>query len=273
MQLLAPGLHPSQLSDYYAGALTLLHPSPRSLKLVALLQNYLQQAFFPAPDPQRAHCFLGPDYLRWRVHNLRQKIQQDRAVLRVLAEVIAELELASDLWVDLPRLRAVAPQMHQIPAAAPAFSAHRDTWYANPAAQINLWIPLGNYAADQCFVFYPDYFEKPVANDSEFFDYQDWLEQVGWQGLQAPPETVYPQALQKPEGPQFGFACQAGQRLLFSGTHLHQPQPNQRDEIRFSLDLRMVSFAAQAAGSGAPQVDNASRGSTWPDFVPLENWR
>lgn len=262
---------------FYAGKIALLPPSPSSLALVQTLQTRLQQALFPAPLIATAHGVLVPDLLRKRLHHLRTQLYSDPPVLRALAQIVAEL--AAELgwaelpYLDLPRLRAIVPQMHRLPEAADAFSAHRDSWYANPPAQINLWIPLGDYPAAQTFVFYPSYFDQAVPNNSEVFDYDQWRAAVGWQSLNRPADAVYPQALAIPEAEPLGFACQAGQRLLFSGSHLHQPLPNLSEEIRFSLDLRLVCKDDFEQGRGAPQADNRSQGSTWPEFVPLENWQ
>lgn len=266
-----------QTGAFYGGRIALLPPTPCSQKLVAQMHGYLAQALFPAPDFRVAHRVIAGELLRQRFHTLRLSLYQDRRILGLLAQIVTELGHEMG-WperprVDLPRLRAIVPQMHTLPAAADAFSAHRDTWYANPAAQINLWIPLGNYAAEQTFVFYPELFEVPVANNSVKFDYEDWRANVGWQRLHKPDSAVYPQALEHPSAEPLGFACEAGSRLLFSGTHLHQPLPNQSDQIRYSLDLRLLPFSDFQQNRGALQTDNGAKGSTWKEFVPLEVWQ
>lgn len=268
------GLRPDA---FYQGEIALLNATSSTEALVQGLHRRLQQALFPAPIFATAHLTLASELLRYRLHRLRSQLYTDQVILKLLATIVSEL--ATELkWpelpaVDLPRLRAIVPQMHQLSAAADAFSAHRDTWYANPAAQINLWIPLGDYPASQTFVFYPDCFSSPVKNNSECFDYADWRAKVGWQSLQKPESAIYPQALEVPEAEPLGFACEAGQRLLFSGSHLHQPLPNNGDNIRFSLDLRLVCRSDFIQKSGAPQTDNRSQGSTWPEFVPLAAWQ
>lgn len=280
---LKAGIYPSkgsfqlQPEAFYRGEIALLSATSATVVLVHELHRRIQQACFPAPRFATAHHMLAADLLRQRLHRLRGQLYADQAVLKLLAAVVSELALElgwSELpAVDLPRLRAIVPQMHLLPAAADAFSAHRDTWYANPAAQINLWIPLGNYPASQTFVFYPDCFSSPVKNNSEVFDYEKWRTTVGWQSLKKPESAIYPQALEVPEAKPMGFACEAGQRLLFSGSHLHQPLPNHSDNIRFSLDLRLVCPCDLNQQRGAPQTDNLSRGSTWPEFVSLDAWQ
>lgn len=167
--------------------------------------------------------------------------------------------------VDRPRLRAILPGAEQLAAAQPAFYAHRDTWYANPAAQINLWLPLGDYAATQTFWFWPEAFGCFVANDSARFDYADWQRQTGFQNPNPSPESVYPRAQDCP-GQAEGFACQSGDLLLFAAAQLHQTRPNPGPQIRLSLDLRLVWPEDLGPERQAPDPDNQSRGSTLTDY-------
>ncbi|MBT9547366.1 MAG: hypothetical protein IV090_18380 [Candidatus Sericytochromatia bacterium] len=268
------GLRPDA---FYRGEIALLNATSTTGLLVQGMHSRLQQALFPAPIFATAQHILANDLLRGRLHHLRRQLYTDQVILKVLATIVTEL--ATELkwpelpFVDLPRLRAIVPQMHQLSAATDAFSAHRDTWYANPPAQINLWIPLGDYPATQTFVFYPDCFSRAVKNNSESFDYEHWRATVGWQSLQKPESAIYPQALELQVEEPLGFACEAGQRLLFSGSHLHQPLPNNGENIRFSLDLRLVCRSDFIQKRGTPQTDNRSQGSTWPEFVSLAAWQ
>jgi hypothetical protein len=261
---------------FYSGKIALLSATPTSMSLVSKLHENLCQALYPAPEIAFAYRVLAADYLREQLQRLRTKLHTQPQLLSTIKAVLEELKLelgwTDKLYVDLPRLRAIIPGMHHIPAAAPAFSAHRDTWYANPPAQINLWIPLDDYAAEQTFVFFPDYFERAIANDSEAFEYAVWKQKVGWQSLQNSEALVYPKAQASPATQALGFKCEKGQRLLFSGSHLHQPQANLGQNIRFSLDIRLVNGHDLERGLGAKQIDNRSQGSTWSEFVELEVW-
>ena len=62
--------------------------------------------------------------------------------------------------------------------AAPVYHPHRDIWYSHPAAMIVWWIPLDDLAPDETFELYPERFAAAVANDSEIFDYGDWVRDV-----------------------------------------------------------------------------------------------
>lgn len=216
--------------------------------------------------PASLHEIWSPGRLHQALAPLRRSLGDDAALRTAYADLLTVLGLELKRWrVDQPRLRAVIPGAERVPAAAPMFYPHRDTWYANPPGQINLWLPLADYPAAQTFVFWPDRFAAPVANDSERFDYASWKRQTGFQNPAAPADSAYPRALRLPAETPAGFACRRGELLLFAGAQLHATLPNPGPEVRFSLDLRLVCPDAGAA----PNADNRSRGTTLADYVYL----
>ena len=120
-------------------------------------------------------------------------------------------------------------------------------------------------------MFYPDKFAAPVDNDSEIFDYNDWVRdgwelKIGWQKLGA--DARYPRAALGADGGRaVGFSCTAGANLVFSGAHFHATLPQATGRTRYSLDFRIVDLDDHAAALGAPNVDNRSRGSALRDYV------
>jgi hypothetical protein len=171
------------------------------------------------------------------------------------------------------RLRAVAHDAHLLDEARSAFALHRDTWYANPSAQINWWIPLHRVTEEESFTIYPAFFDRPVRNDSGDFDYDQFKAAIGWQGLGTPraepAPTFYPRALEPVERRDArSIAMDRGEILIFSAAHLHQTCPNRSGRTRFSVDFRVVDLADHAAGRGAPSVDDRSKGSALGDYRP-----
>lgn len=170
------------------------------------------------------------------------------------------LEPEKTRW-DGPRLRAVTPWGHTIAEAAPAYFPHRDTWFANPAAQVNLWLALHDVAPAQAMVFWPDAFGRVVDNDSAGFD-RGSFDQVG--GFQAgrglPQHHPRPRSLNGVES--IGRPLRAGEAMAFSAAHLHGTQPNTTGETRFSLEVRVVVDEDVTLGRSAPDPDNRSTGST-----------
>lgn len=200
----------------------------------------------------------------------RERLQQDPAVRAALTDLVEAHHGLDQTVVDRPRLRVILPKGHHLEAAAPVYYAHRDTWYANPRSQLNWWVPLHDVEPHQTFVFYPEAFDQSVSNDSHEFDYDRWRHQVGFATASAPKGAVYPRALDSLSHLQRqGFAARKGDLLVFSAAQLHQTLAFDHGLPRLSLDFRTVYLPDHAAGLGAPDPDNASRGSTLAEYRRL----
>lgn len=190
---------------------------------------------------------------------LRQYIAASADCRSAMQAVMAQAGFAPDEYlVDDLRLRCVMHNGHLNDGAAKAYALHRDTWYGNPQSQINFWIPLHAVDERMAFTFYPDYFNRAIANTSHGFDFLQWIEKTGWQGSKNAPDNDYPRATARPETAGVTFAAQAGDMVIFSAAHLHETTPNASGLTRFSLDFRAVHKDDHAAGIGAPNADNGS---------------
>lgn len=262
-------------ADLYAGSIYRLPATPVSEALVARVQALLTEAL--GPDPRHAQHRMSNDALFARLSPLRRALFCDPEHQRPLAALVRELGGDPDLTAFDPlRLRVVRSHGYEeIPAARAVYHPHRDTWYAHPQSVITWWIPLDDLEADETFVFHPDQFAAPVPNDSEIFDYGDWIRdgwelKIGWQRPDAGLEARYPTALGDVAcGPPLGFSCRRGEHLLFAGAHFHRTLPQTTGRTRFSLDFRMVHLPDEEAGLGAPNVDGRSRGNALRDYVRL----
>ncbi len=256
----------------YAGRVFKLPPSPASLALVddvaALMAGEL------GPEPRLAAARLGDEAHFACIGRIRRQIYltapYHEAVLRLLAELGQARERIA---FDPLRLRCVLDGGQNNPRAKAVYYPHRDTWYGHPASLITVWIPLDDLAADETFVFYPEKFSEPVPNDSEIFDYDEWVAKgwglkIGWQQRNAGLEARYPGVVgQVDGGPAVGFSCRRGEILLFSGAQFHCTLPQNFGRTRYSLDFRFVDLIDHEQGLGAPSVDNRSRGSALPDYT------
>jgi hypothetical protein len=185
--------------------------------------------------------------------------------------VVAALGLEPrEVAIDAPRLRAVRHEGHAIAAAAPVYYAHRDTWYANPRAQLNVWIPLHDVSAEEGFDVYPDALAVPVANDSRGFDFDAFARDVGWQRPDPPPGAAYPRATEAIDRfPALPIAAPEGEIVVFSAAHLHRTRAHAAGRTRFSVDFRVVHLGDYEAGAGAPDVDDESTGSALATYRRL----
>jgi len=143
---------------------------------------------------------------------------------------------------------------------------HRDTWYGSPGAQINAWIPLFDVDERDSFAIWEGAFGVAVENDSSAFDYASFTGRGGFQSASVI-DAAYPRALGAPRGARTCVRVAAGEVLAFAAAHLHGTTPNETSRTRFSVDVRFVDLDDHAAGRGAPDGDNASRGSALADYL------
>lgn len=225
-------------------------------------------------DVRKAHRHLSDEDFFTRMGNLRRTFYLESYYNDLLREVLSSHGFDPDRCAFDPlRIRVILPNGHSNPKAAPVYYGHRDTWYSHPQSLIVGWIPVYDLREEETFHFYPDFFDQPVPNDSEIFDYADWIKdgpalKIGWQKSDSGTTGGYPRSLNK-EKPthQVGFSCEAGETLLFAGSHFHQTREQDFDTIRFSLDYRVVHLDDEAQGRGAPNVDNRSRGNILADYI------
>ncbi len=270
-----PAGAPALRAALYDGDVFLAPPTAASRALAAAVRARLAEVLgCAAPEIRDAPQQMANDELFARIGTLRRELYLEPRFHDALRAVIAGGGLdPSRVAFDPLRLRVVRHLGHENPLAAPVYHPHRDTWYAHPRALIAWWIPLDDLAPHETFVFHPDRFRAPVDNDSEVFDYGDWVRdgwelKIGWQQLAAGVTARYPRAAPGADfGRAVGFACREADNLVFSGAHLHATLPQATGRTRFSLDFRIVDLPDHAAGLGAPNVDNRSRGSSLADYV------
>jgi hypothetical protein len=256
----------------YEGRVFVLPATDASRQIVALAREKLVAEL--GDDPRHAHACFEDAELFERIGRVRRAIYTEPLAHELLRATAASVGFDPlDTAFDPARLRAILHGAAGNPRAAPVYYPHRDTWYGHPMAVVTLWTALDDLSADETFVFYPTRFRAPVANDSEIFDYDAWVAQgwslkIGWQDREASLRARYPSVIVDGDhGPAEGFACRAGEVLLFSGSHFHRTLPQSRGLSRFSLDARVVSLADHASGLGAPNVDARCRGSALRDYV------
>lgn len=260
-------------SHLYTGEVFLLPPTEPSRALVDEVTSLLEVAFEGKKVRDLAQALPNAELFR-RMGALRRTLYLEAHFQSRVKEVIRAYGF-DPAWCafDPLRLRVITHGGATNPAAQAVYYPHRDTWYGHPQGIVTWWIPLDDLSPEETFVFHPDQFSVPVPNDSEVFDYDDWVSRgwdlkIGWQDPEAGRTARYPRALVDADPRNgIGFACQRAQNLLFSGAHFHQTRPQESGRTRFSLDFRVVHLPDHQAGLGAPNVDNRSRGSALRDYT------
>jgi hypothetical protein len=258
----------------YSGTIFQLAATPESRSLVAAATEQLAAEFGDGGSIREAQFRLSGDEFFQRAGRVRKMLYTEPRFHEALRRVVASCGFNERRTAFDPiRVRVVAHAGHANPRAAAVYYAHRDTWYANPQSHITWWIPLHDVQAEETFVFYSDFFARPVPNNSEEFDYTRWMQggrdlKIGWQNPDAGATARYPGLLGPVDGgTTVSVTCRQAEILLFAGAHFHQTLSQTTGRTRFSLDFRTVDLDDHAAGLGAPNVDNRSTGSALPDYV------
>jgi hypothetical protein len=252
----------------YAGDIFIFSPTPAALALVALAREMLEAAFGPI-DPRDVHHHKSAEEVAAILADLKPRFIHHPACKQLIPRMMAERGVDLDrLYFDVPRMRSAYPSHFLTSGIAYAFHPHRDTWYSAPMCQLNWWIPIFPIAAENAMGFYPRHFHRPIANNSEIYNYYEWNTKnranAARHVTSDTREQPKPQA--EPDGPSMRYLPAPGGLILFSGAQLHETVPNTTDVARYSIDFRTVHLDDAAAGAGATNVDSRCTGTTMRDY-------
>jgi hypothetical protein len=249
--------------------------SAATVALVAHAEAMIGAAFAPL-DPQTAQdsldvadfvAIVGPLKSAFTNHLRTKELVRD-----ILVEYGADLERT---YFDVPRLRVVPHGGYLSAGVSYAYRAHRDTWYSSPHAQVNYWMPVFPVTPDRAMSMFPEYFDRPVANSSDEFDYDEWC-RVGRQqatnqiSVDARKHPLPVAAIDTRSDTR--ICGMPGDMFLFSAAHLHSTAPNTSGRTRFSIDFRTLNLDDIESRRGAANVDSRARGTTLGDFLRADDF-
>jgi hypothetical protein len=264
----------AQLSDaerrarLYAGDIFLFSPTPASLAFVEFAREMLWQGF--GSDPETVHERHTPEEVAAVLATLKPAFihhpRSKQLVVDVIASVGGDLD---ETYFDVPRLRSAYPHDFLTSGIAYAFHPHRDTWYSAPHNQINWWLPVFDPLPDNAMGFYPDFFDKPVKNNSEIYNYYQWNanSRVAAAAMVGKDTREQPKPQEEVPGPSVKFLPRPGGLIMFSGAQLHESVPNTSGISRYSIDFRVVNAVDAAKRIGAANVDSRCTGHTMRDYL------
>lgn len=252
---------------YHGEIFLFLNAQEFSESLVFELENNLIQEF--GRGFALSEFFISQEDHFQKLSLIRKKLYNSTNWIRLAKNFLLNLGFEHKLWMfDYPRIRAIVTEKNRSPLAEPAYYIHRDTWYGNSESQINFWIPLCDIYELNGFAFYLEYFNKPILNDSQMFNYSRWKVEGGYQSQSI--NKIFPKSLIPISQKETTvFECPRGAVLVFSGSHLHRTLPNWTYQTRFSLDLRIVNLRHHFWEIGAPNVDNLCKGNNLEDMFFL----
>jgi hypothetical protein len=147
-----------------------------------------------------------------------------------------------------------------------AFHPHRDTWYSAPMCQINWWLPIYTIDPDNTMGFYPSYFDAPVKNNSEIYNYYEWNSKNRASAAQHVKSDTreQPKPQQELNERSLRYLPPPGGIIAFSGAQLHETVPNTTGVARYSIDFRTVHLDDIVARLGAVNIAPAPPCGTIP---------
>ncbi|MET0598915.1 MAG: hypothetical protein ABWZ57_13745 [Mesorhizobium sp.] len=253
----------------YSGDIIILSPTPASKALVAFAREMLDTAF-EGRDPRTIHDHESAEDVAAILSKMKPAFIHHPTCKELIPQIMRETGVDLEkLYFDVPRMRSAYPSHFLSSGIAYAFHPHRDTWYSAPMCQINWWMPIYQVDANNAMGFYPEYFDKPVKNNSEIYNYYEWNTKNRASAAQHVKSDTreQPKPQQELEGQSLRYLPPTGAIILFSGAQLHETVPNTTDLARYSIDFRTVHYDDVVERRGAANIDSRSTGTTMRDYI------
>lgn len=259
----------SRRTRLYAGHIFVYTPRPSTRALIAHARRMIEAAF-AGLDPRVAQFEMPVEEYVGVVAPLKPAFIHHPTTKRLIRRVLAEFSCDLDrTYQDVPRLRMVTSNAYLTAGVGYAHPLHRDVWWSAPHAQLNWWLPVYEYETSSSVAFHPRGWAEPVDNGSAEFNYYEWnavgRAEAASQITEDTRKQPVPRRWVDPD-PQVRFVVPPGGIVLFSGAQLHSTVPNNSGFTRYSIDFRTVNLDDLVDGAGAPNVDNASTGTSLRDF-------
>ncbi len=234
----------------FAGDVIIFRQVVAAYDLIEAAHGLIADAFAPH-DPLTVHDVLTPGDFGERLVEGYETDPVIRSRFAALLEAVGASP-ATTAW-DRLRLRIQPPEGYYTSRRVQSLPAHRDSWGTAIMAQVNWWLPIHPVSAARTMVLYPDYFERPVANSSADWDFDELRARLkaGDQSYPVLPDLLEPVA----EASAWPALIAPGDVLCFASAHLHGSAPNETALVRYSTEVRTVSRADLDAGRGAPNAD------------------
>lgn len=254
----------------YEGHLFVYAANEATRELNQVARDLCEEAFAPWHPVEAQHHMPVETYVETLkelkpafIHHPRSK----DAIRRILGFMGCDLDKT---FFDVPRLRTATSHEYLTSGLGYVFKPHRDTWYSPPMCQLNWWLPVYPIASENAMAFHMHYWDRPIANSSNLFNYHVW-NQTGRKEateLIKKDTRVQSEALEPVElDPQLRVVTEPDGLLIFSAAHLHSTVPNSSGKTRISVDFRTVHLDELAIKGGAPNVDSACTGTTIHDYL------
>lgn len=258
----------------FAGDFHLYSGKPGARALVDHARDLISEAF-PGQDPERAQFDMGVEEFVDRVGPLKSTFTNGQRTKELCQQFAIDLGMDPETtYFDIPRLRVIPAGDYLTAGVSYNYKAHRDMWYGHPQQLLNYWTPVFPVVSGNVMSMYTDFFDKPVRNSSNAYDYDQWV--AKHRHIAAEKVTTddrpHPVPLEDFDSrSEIRIAGGAGDVFMFSSNHLHASVPNTSGVTRFSYDLRTINIEDIRLGRGPRNVDSGATGTTLTDFLRVSD--
>lgn len=258
----------------YQGQLFVYSPTAATLLLCQLAQEMLEEAFAPHDPREAQYQYSVEDYSKI-LGELKPKFIHHPRAKESIQQLLIEWGCDPEkTYFDVPRLRTSTAQGYLTTGIAFAFHPHRDTWYSAPMCQLNWWMPVYPIEPNNGMAFHPYYWDHPVKNSSEIYNYQDWVKNSRFIAAQQTKKDTREQPKPQEEmqlDPQTRILTPPGGMTIFSAAQMHSSIPNTSQVTRVSIDFRTVNIDDVKNRCGAPNIDSHCTGTTMGDYLRVSD--
>lgn len=259
----------------YAGDIIIVSATQATREFISFARELLEEAFAPY-DPRSVHDHLPAERTAEILAVLKPKFIHDPRSKQFISQIMAERGIdRENLYFDVPRLRSAYPSDYLSAGIAYAFHPHRDTWYSAPFNQLNWWLPIYPIEPGNAMAFYPKYFDRPVLNNSEIYNYYEWNTKFRADAAKHIKQDLreQPKPLEVLDQDKICFLPPPGGIILFSGAQLHETVPNSTGMARYSIDFRTVHKGDAEMRIGASNIDSRCTGTTMRDYLSASDYK
>ena len=254
----------------YQGELYVYSPRTATSALCEFAREMCEEAFAPYAPTEAQHQMELDAYVAV-LTELKPRFIHHPRCKEIIRDILAEANCDLDrTYFDVPRLRTSTSDDYLTSGIAYAFKPHRDTWYSPPMCQLNWWLPVYPITSDNGMAFHLHYWDRPIENSSDEFNYQDWVggsrtnaAQHVKKDTRRQSEALEPLELE----PDVRLITEPGGMVVFPAAHLHSSIPNTSGKTRISIDFRTVHLDDLKADHGAPNLDCRCTGTTIGDYL------
>ena len=254
----------------FAGDIFIYSPTEHSRKLIEHARSMIVDGF-GSLDPELAQYEMDVGSYAALLGNLKPSFIHHPKSKELVTGIVRDIGASPDkTYFDVPKMRSSTSDNYLTTGIALAFPPHRDTWFSAPFCQINWWTPIYEITIDNGMAFYPRYFDRPIANNSDVYNYYRWnsTRATAHLDLKGGGARVAPEAKEPVDDtPDARYVVEPGGLILFAAAQLHASLPNQSGRTRFSIDFRTVHVDDVTGQRGASNLDSACTGTALRDFL------